>query len=239
MRIQFEFKMDKLPLYYRLGMLSIIKEMIRSGSRDYYQLVFQKNKQEMKPFTHASFIKNLSINNNEIYGERLILTVSSPSYEFIMHLMNGSQRSEEYRYKNHSLTLIKKRLLPKAPKLTNIVTFRTASPILIENKIGVPLLANEKTFEKEFNYYANLATLELLNRDLKEPIQIINSAMKKVVIKEKLHHNDNRDIYLTANQGILKLKGHPEDLAFIYENGVGRRRSLGLGLLEIKEVEYS
>lgn len=239
MRIQFEFTMTKLPIQYRLGILSIIKEMIRTGSEGYYQLLFNKNKQEMKPFTYATYIRNLSINNNVIHGDRLILTVSSPCYELVMHLMNGSQRLQTFKYKSFTLTLKQKRLLPKPPEFTNVVTFSTASPILIETKNGTPLLAKDATFESEFNYYANLATKEILKRDLHEPIQILKSAMKKVVIKEKLHHFEDKDIYITANQGMLKLKGNPDDLKFIYDNGIGRRRSLGLGLLDVKEVKYS
>lgn len=238
MRIQFEFEITKLPLQYRLGILSIIKEMIKSGSKEYYQQKFETNSSKMKSFTHGTFIKNINIKNNEIYGERLILTISSPSYEFIMHLMNGSQRSEVYRYKGYVFTLKKKRLLPKPPEFTNLVTFRTVSPLLIENRNGRPILVNDTEFEKEFNYYANLATNEYFQRNLFEPIQIVNSSMKKVVIKEKLHQIDNNNIFITGNQGIIKLQGHPDDLKFIYEYGIGRRRSLGFGLLEVKEVDY-
>lgn len=239
MRLQFEFEISNIPLQYRLGILSIIKEMIQTGSEEYYQQIFQKNNRDMKPFTYSTYIENLTVNQDEIIGDRLILTVSSPSYEFIMYLMNGSQRSDAYRYKDYRFILKQKRLLPRPPEFTDVVTFKTASPILIENKIGKPVLANDENFEKELNYFADIALKEIQHRHLKEPIHILKTAMKKVVIKEKLHQDVDRDIYITANQGILKLKGHPDDLKFMYDNGIGRRRSLGFGLLNVKEVEYS
>lgn len=239
MRIQFEFEITNLPLQYRLGILSIIKEMIRRGSEAYYEQTFQKNKRDMKPFAYSTYIQNIKINNDEITGDRLILTISSPFYEFIMYMMNGSQRLNVYRYKDYQFKLKHKRLLPKPPEFTDVVIFETASPILIENKIGKPVLAEDETFEKEFNYYANLAVNEFHNRNLKEPIQIMECIMKKVVVKERLHQDIERDIYLTANQGVLKLKGHPDDLKFLYDIGIGRRRALGFGLLNVKEVEYA
>lgn len=238
-RIQFEFTMTKLPIGYRLGMLSIIKEMVRSGSVNYYHHIFNENKHEIKPFVHSTYIKNVTLKENEIHGERLHLTISSPSHEFMMYLINGSKKLESYEYKGYKLVLKQKRLLPKPPEFTELVTFSTASPLLIENKYGKPLLANDPAFETEFNYYANLVATELYQRKLFKPIEIVKSSMKKVVLKEKLHHDDDNDIFITTNHGLLTLKGHPNDLKMIYESGIGRRRSLGLGLLNIKGVDYS
>lgn len=238
MRIQFEFKINELPITYRLVTLSIIKQMIRNGSRDYYDKCFQINRGKMKSFSHASYIKNLNIEADKLFGERLFLTVSSSSYEFIMHLMNGSQRNNLYQYKDFEFKLLSKRLLPAPPELTSKVTFKTLSPILIEDLNERPLLANDKNFEKELNYYAQLLAKELLNRDLYEPIKIVATSTKKVVIKENLHQEQIDPIFITANHGLLQLKGNPLDLKMIYDNGIGRRRSLGLGLLEIEEVKY-
>lgn len=238
MRVQFEFSIKEIPLAYRLGTLSIIKEMIHKGSNDYYQLVFNDNKGKMKPFTHASYIKGMNVNKNEINGERLILTVSSPSYEFIMHLLNGSQRKSIYEYKGYIFELLNKRLLPKPPKFTETVLFKSASPILIENEKGQPLSDNSPGFERELNYYASLIAEELNGRKLYKPIEMIDSKMKKIVIKENLHHIQDKYIYLTANHGFIKLKGHQDDLRMLYDCGIGLRRSLGMGLLDVEEVKY-
>src|SRR5690625_3311910 len=125
--------MEKLPIAYRLGMLSIIKEMIYKGSKSYYQKIFVKNEQSLKPFAHATFIQNISIKDEKIFGNRLFLTVSSPSYEFMMHLMNGSSRGDIYKYQNFIFELRRKRLLPSPPTFGDIVVFKTLSPLLIEN----------------------------------------------------------------------------------------------------------
>src|SRR5690625_4270636 len=112
-----------------------------------------------------------------------------------MYLMNGSRRMDVYTYKGYELELKSKRLLLKPRQFTDVITFKTASPILIENKNGKPLLANDVAFEEEFNYYANLVAIELYHRKLLQPIEIVQTSMKKVVIKENLHHDNNNNIF--------------------------------------------
>jgi len=238
MRIQFEFNMKQLPRAYRLFTLSIIKEMVKQGSKEYYEICFQQNKLKMKPFSHASFIQNLQLKDNQIFGDKLILTVSSSSYEFIMHLINGSQRNNFYKYKDYELKLSNKRLLPKSPQLTEKVFFKTLSPMLIEDSYGNPLLHDDENFEKEFNYYAGLLAKTLYHRQLYRPIQINVNSAKKMVIQENLHQHQNDPIFITANHGVFLVSGDPRDLEMIYQNGIGRRRSLGFGLLDIEEVTY-
>ena len=94
MRVELRFKISELPIGYRLGVLSIIKEMIRLGSESYYQEIFEKKKSSLKPFVYSTYIKNISIQNNKITGDELIVTVSTPSYEWMMHLVNGSRKSK-------------------------------------------------------------------------------------------------------------------------------------------------
>lgn len=240
MRVRFQFAMSSLPKAYRLGLLSFLKDMLRQGSEPYYKKLFEQNKHKMKPFAYAPYIHEMAIDSDIIMGERLDLTVSSSSYEFMMHLMNGSRRSTLYNLQGHELQLQQKRLLPKPPKFSTVVTFKTLSPLLIEDKNEKPILEMEdEAFAREFNYYAELLVRELYGRDLYEPIHIVKSAMKKVVIQENLHQSQETPIYLTTNHGLLQLKGHPEDLKALYDNGVGRRRSLGLGLFGIEEVTYA
>lgn len=210
--------------------------MIKKGSSAYYEQLFETNTRMMKPFSFATYIKDIEVDDAKINGEALHVTVSSPSYELIMYLMNGSEKNKTYYYKNFSFTLKKKVLLPKPPTFTDNILFKTLSPLLIETKEKTPLLSTHDAFEKELNYYANLLLTEIYHRSLKQPLTIVDSAMKKVVIKENLHQKEKHPIYLTGNQGLIQLKGHREDLQAIYESGIGRRRSLGFGLLEVEGV---
>jgi CRISPR-associated endoribonuclease Cas6 len=235
-RVQFRFQLTSFPLCYRLGTLSIIKEMIRNGSESYYHEVFERQSLNMKPFAYSTYFKNLQLCDDKIISDELVLTVSSSSYDFVMHLLNGSYKQKEFEYKDYPLRLIGKRLMPRRSIQSNIVTFKTLSPILIESKEKKPILSTDKNFDKEFQYISTKMIESLYHRKPYQPIRVKNTSMVKQVIKEDLHNRHGKPIYLTANKGLLELEGHCEDLQCIYDSGVGFRRSLGLGLLEIEEV---
>ncbi len=227
--------METIPLAKGLGTLSVIKEMIKDGSYDYYDYLFNKCKSKMKPFAYSIFISNLNITKNTISGNELHFTISSPSYEFIMHLMNGSKKGKTYLIGNSAVTLKNKALLPNQLIKKKKVILKTLSPVLIQSKNGKPLLASDDKFNKEFQYIAHLIIKEIHQREPKQPIQVLQTMMKKQVIKENLHQTQSKPLYLTANKGLIQLSGHPEDLQALYDLGVSLRRSLGLGLLELVE----
>ncbi|WP_164668050.1 CRISPR-associated endoribonuclease Cas6 [Virgibacillus doumboii] len=235
MRVKLVFDMKSIPIAYRLGTLSILKEMIKSGSQTYYDKLFAQNKQKMKSFTYSTYIVNLDIKKDKIYGKELHMSISSSSYEFIMHLMNGSKKGQSYFIKDSQLVLKSKSLLPKKSITNSVVLFKTLSPILIESKDQKPLLATDDHFGKELQYIANLILQEVSNREPKQPIKVLQTMMTKQVLKENLHQTQNEPLFLTANKGLIQLQGEPEDLQSLYENGLSMRRSLGLGLLEIEE----
>ncbi|WP_044895713.1 CRISPR-associated endoribonuclease Cas6 [Bacillus alveayuensis] len=239
MRVELRFEIKELPIGYRLGVLSIIKEMVRNGSDQYYKELFEKGNSQLKPFGYSTYIHNLSINKNKILGDVLVLTISSSFYEFMMHLMNGSYKKKEYQYKGFTFFLKSKRLIPEYNIQQRIVTFSTKSPLLLETKEKKPVLSTDANFEKELQYISTLIIEELYKRKPYQPIRVLKTAMKKQVLKESLHHRKEKPIYLTANKGLITLEGHPKDLQAIYDNGVGFRRSLGLGLLDVEEVTLS
>ncbi|HLR09416.1 MAG TPA: CRISPR-associated endoribonuclease Cas6 [Bacillota bacterium] len=233
MRVQLTFKMTSIPLQYRIGMLSVIKEMIKTGSPIYYEQLFIQNKKKMKNFSYATYITKLDIQNEHIQGEELHLTITSPSYEFVMHLLNGSKRESVYYIKGSKLILKRKRLLPKTAIEEDLITFKTLSPILLESKEGKPVLATDENFKTEFQYLAHLILKEVFMREPRRPIQVLQTMMERQVLKEDLHQVQKNPLYLTANKGFIQLQGEPEDLQALYDAGVSMRRSLGLGLLEM------
>jgi CRISPR-associated endoribonuclease Cas6 len=61
--------------------------------------------------------------------------------------------------------------------------------------------------------------------------------MKKVVVKENIRssaeNTDKAIFYVNAYSGIFKLSGDVEDLNYIYQGGIGYRRSQGFGMIDI------
>src|SRR5699024_1240292 len=97
----------------------------------------------------------------------------SPSYEFVMHLLNGSKRESVYYIQGSKLILKRKRLLPKTAIEEDLITFKTLSPILLESKEGKPVLATDENFKTEFQYLEHL-------------ILKMNRLLPKTAIEEEL-----------------------------------------------------
>ncbi|WP_047153416.1 CRISPR-associated endoribonuclease Cas6 [Aneurinibacillus tyrosinisolvens] len=240
MKLRLTFKIDKLPVSYRLGILSIIKECIRRSSEDFYTNFFEVNKAQIKPFTFSTYFKKMRMDDEYIYAEQLDVTISSSSYEFIMHLFNGSQDEKTFTYRDFQLRLIGIRMLQdkKLTPRTSAVVFRLLSPLLLENKQNKPVLISSPDFENELNYICELTIKRIQGRSLRKPIRIQSSRLTKQVVKEAFHLEDSpiKTLYFTAQKGWIQLEGHYEDLQCLYDCGIGHRTQLGFGLVEVEEV---
>ncbi|WP_374724388.1 CRISPR-associated endoribonuclease Cas6 [Calidifontibacillus erzurumensis] len=235
MRVRLNFKITEFPLAYRLLILSYIKQAVRSQSESFYHSFFVCNEKQAKPFVFAPYFQNLEIKDDLIYAENLQVTVTSSNLEFLIYLINGCQQNKNFSYKNYSLLLTKVELLKEKQINKSKVWFKTLSPILIETKEGKPVLPNSNNFEKELNYITSKIIESIDGRELYRPLTILASNLKKSVIKENYHQSQSNYLFYTASKGSLCIEGHPCDLNFIYQNGLGLRRSTGFGCLEIIE----
>lgn len=233
MRVRLTFQMTAFPLHQRLAALSIIKEMIRSASKEYYHQIFEVNRNGIKPYAFSIFIKNLKVVDEVILGNELQLTISSPSTEFIFMLINGSQNKKVYQYKEYSLLLKRLELLKEDEIKGSIVDFNTLSPILVEDRDQKPLMPTSPNYEQELQYTAQLIISTIHQRPLLKPISIRDAQLHKQVIKESFHQDSKQELFFTAYKGRIVLEGHPEDLTCIYQTGLGRRTNLAFGLLQV------
>ncbi|MFC7394015.1 CRISPR-associated endoribonuclease Cas6 [Scopulibacillus cellulosilyticus] len=236
MRIRLSFQMSSFPLGYRFGLLSVIKDIIREGSEAYYDEFFVKNKNKIKPYAFSAYFKDMKIEENKIFAKELHLTISSSKYDFIMFLINGSQKKKQFIYKDHLLELKRVEMLKIDDIKHSITAFRTLSPILIENKDGKPLSPDSPNYLCELEYASQNMVTELLQRPLQQPINILQSSLQKQVIKEHFHQTQDKPLYFTAFKGLIVLEAHKEDLQCLYDCGLGFRTNQGFGLLAREEV---
>lgn len=239
MRIEISFKAESIPLYYRMGMLSIVKQSLSNSDVSYFNHLFVNASQNMKPFVYSVYLQDFSFHEDRIALKGFRIIISSSNHEFMFHLYNGIQKIKEYIYKEHVWIRGNVRLLNEYSISSEKVLFKTLSPILIESKNGYPIHPTDDNYEKEFNYYANLVVKNILGRPLKRTIKVNPLHMKKVVIKESnrtfnLSKQKGANLYFTAFKGHLLLDGDSDDLTCIYQNGISRRRSMGFGLLEVE-----
>ncbi|MCM3761173.1 CRISPR-associated endoribonuclease Cas6 [Alkalihalobacillus oceani] len=237
MRIQINFQVASLPIAYRFVVLSFLKEAIKKGDETYFKRLYEEGEGKMKPFSYSVFLKNFTIQRNEIELDQISVTVSSSDIEYMLHLFNGIQLIREYQTRRGAWKMLGVRMVKEWEISSSSINCRTLSPILIENRHGKPVHLEDESYRKEFSYYANLRIKELSGRNAYKPIMIEPIRMRKVVVKESnstlRKETEGELLTYTAYQGELRLDGHPEDLQLLYQSGVGKRTSQGFGLLDI------
>ncbi|MGJ7035060.1 CRISPR-associated endoribonuclease Cas6 [Anoxybacillus eryuanensis] len=241
MRIICSFQVKKIPVHYRMVIVSILKESIRASSEEYYeQLYAQAN--VTKPFVFSPFLKNFRFKGDEIELDELRVIISSPDYEFLLHVYNGLQSRKKFEYKGYEL-IRKKIVTGDEKKITSsTVVFRTLSPLLIEDENKVPIAPDDPNYEKHINYLADTILCEYRGKGLYKPLEIRPIQFKKMVIKESNRqfaekYGEGKHLYFTAYHGLFKVSGDPVDLQLLYQLGLSKRRNQGFGMLEVEEVK--
>ncbi|OYD07429.1 CRISPR-associated endoribonuclease Cas6 [Paludifilum halophilum] len=236
MRLFCAFQVEKLPVDYRMGIVSIVKESLKRSDPAYYRYWYETDPPKMKPFTFSPFLKNFTFMGEEIALEQLHVTFSSPDHEFLLHLYNGLHEIREVRYRSYSLNKARLDMIPEQTVQTPAVLFKTRSPILVENAAGHPLAPEDDGYERELAYMADLTLSNYRGYGLQEDLRVQPLHMKRRVLKESNRRFRERQagyLYYTTYQGTLALGGNPQDLHLLYQLGLGWRRGFGLGCVDV------
>ncbi|MBS2769937.1 CRISPR-associated endoribonuclease Cas6 [Anoxybacillus rupiensis] len=241
MRILCTFKTDKIPINYRMTIVSIVKEALKASDESYYQKLYRQGKRT-KPFVFSVFLKNFEYEHDEIRLDELTIILSSPDYEFLLNVYNGLQKNKEFLYKHYQLSRKKMSIVKEKQVGGSKVVFRTLSPILVEDEQGLPVSPNDPSYEKHINHLANLILFEYRGVGLFTPLLIRPLKFRKMVVKESNREFESKFghqsyLYFTAYHGFFEITGHPNDLQLLYQLGLSKRRNQGFGMLEVEEVK--
>jgi len=252
MRVKIPIKTEKVPIIFRHRVLAFIKEALCQSDKDYknsiynirmpkvytFNLVFDKTNPKQE---EISLDDKFKIKDKVFYQDRSIfLYISSNDYQFLINFFNGMKKIRIFdfnKFDNIYWQIGKPTILREKIIFKNEVTFKTDSPFVIETKDDRPVVFSDENFPKELNSVMDKIFRTLNGRGLKEPFEFIPLKMKKEVIKHTTRGFREKTkkpiMYITANSGIFKLKGHPEDLQTIYQIGLGNRTGQGFGMVEV------
>ena len=212
--------------------VSLVKEALKASSTTYFEKIYGASKGN-RPFSFGIYLHNYEMKEDVFQVNGYVgLTLSSPDPEFMLHFYNGLMSMKEFRYKEFSLLRTKINMVTTPSIDSTSVYLKTLSPLLICDKQTKPVSIHEEAFEKELNYISNVVLKDLRGTGLIQPLQFTSKKMKKVVVKENIH-SDEETLFFTAYQGVFVLSGHPEDLKFLSETGLGFRSSQGFGAVEV------
>ncbi|WP_456402459.1 CRISPR-associated endoribonuclease Cas6 [Persephonella sp.] len=263
MRLKIQIETEYVPIIYRHRVVSFIKEALKKSNGSYKDFLYQNK--ITKPFTfnlvlpkerksNKTLIKiddNFSIEDIvfHIKNECLTIYISSLDRGFINSLYRGIKRLKFFDFSwNDSMLVNGKKIIWNIKSITvfpdktiqnSTVTFKTNSPMIIEDKEDRPVLYNEPEFEECLNEIADriLRAKHIKGTGLSRPLKFEVVEMRKQVVKHTL--KDFRDktgkpvMYLTGNSGVFKLSGDPVDLNILHKIGIGNRTGQGFGMIEL------
>ncbi|MEG8946940.1 CRISPR-associated endoribonuclease Cas6 [Rosettibacter firmus] len=233
MRLTFDFEISPttIPKNYNRGFISLIKYLIQSKSELLYHYYYDKKR--LKPFTFSVYFPQLNgMDSDKINaGNIAYLNFSSSDLFLLSSIYNSFREIKEHRWQQNGNEIyfkpIKVKLNPHKKINKDIATFKTLSPVLINN-IGDShkfLLPGEDGFIEGLEFAVRQCAKEFLNYEEKFPLEFeIGKWGREVVyVYQKM----------PSVNGIFVIKSLPEILQMIYDIGLGVHRSQGFGMLEV------
>lgn len=241
MRFYLTLKLEKneFPLDYRRVILSYIKNAISScNDGKYYDVYFKDTTQKDYCFSvvlpKPKYEKNkIVLDNDEI--KILFATDDKNKTGLILFSAFIAQKSNKFSIPNNNSMTLKSISNQKQQEITNSkVIFKTSkgSGICVrdhnkESNIDKHYIFNDEKFQEKFKIVmknqlinAGFAEQEIDNLKI-NPIQC-----KKVVAK---HYNS----YIDSTIGMIEMQGNSKLLQYLYNTGVGSRKSAGFGMVDL------
>lgn len=244
----------EIPPYSRQTIHSLIKEAIKNSSsdgEDFYRRWYDSNK--IKPFTFTIYFPLKRQNgSNVLDGDFFQFIFSTSDYEFLIRLYNGllAIRSGDFRIFGHPFSLKKCTLLPNKSITKDTATFKTLSPLLVRDpengdKYFYPESCPLKVKGKDpdqWKYWQGVDDNKLIDALYKslqslagtDDITINNYNFNIVPIHHGSHNPDHPyTMTLPGLKGTITLRASPQVLQYLYDIGIGAKRSEGFGMLEV------
>ena len=240
---------EYMPVDYRRVFVSILKNAFSSVGEDVYNELYGRPR--VKPFTFSVYFNKVRFpeNSSEIVleGKREIhLFFSTFKYKTGIQFYNGLLKAGkaytglpifDYQSGKARLQLMGVKLRRERIIKGNSVVFRILSPVVVrkhqKNNIDKYITIDDgiDVLESQLNVNMEPVFKEFLGEKMYLKIEPYGDGLKTVPVK--ITDGKGNTGIIKGNIGMLKISAPEEALRFIYQSGIGARRSYGFGMLEV------
>lgn len=236
MRFKLNFKLENeiLPLQYRKSIISFIKLSLSEYNEQYYKKYYNNKDTIIKPYTFAVFFHNPKFEEDKISikEKRLELNISIADYETSIIFYNAfnHQKNKKFSLDKNSLTLENINMLLEKTIDSEEITIKFMSPLVVRNH------------SRDNDYYYSFNDQEfndILKVNIKQELKITDIPEKLVdnleinAIKAKKVIVKFYEKEIETSTGIFKIYGDRQLLKYLYDAGIGSKRSSGFGMFQI------
>jgi CRISPR-associated endoribonuclease Cas6 len=214
--------------------MSFIKLSLSDYNEEYYKRLYNEKDNIIKPYTFAVFLKDAQFTKEEIIVEnkKVELNIAIADLEIAVVLYNSfnHQKHKKFSIDKNSMTLENISMLLEKEIKEDEITIKFMSPLIARNR------ENQKDFYYSYEHKEFLETLKI---NLKEQLKITNIPteyvdnfkIETIIGKKVITKFYEKKIEGTL--GIFKLSGNKELLKYLYQAGIGSKRSSGFGMFQI------
>lgn len=236
MRIKLYFQLENnvLDTQYRKGIISWIKHSIQDYDENLYNKIYHLNSK--KTFCFAPILPNPKFQENKavLATNSFSIVFSAYNYVYALHLYNSflAQKYKKFSLYQNSMTLNNIVMIPEKVINSNDINIKLSSPMICRNHDRETLKDMYYSFERdEFEKYIRInieeqLEAENLDKSILDGFEITPINAKKIVVPvyEKM---------IECSVGSFNLKGNKELLNYLYKAGIGAKKAMGFGLMEI------
>ena len=233
-KLNFELENENIPIQYRKSIISFIKQSLSEYNTEYYKKFYNDKDTTIKPITFAVFFHNPKFEEDKIYIEekRIELNISIADYETSIIFYNAfnHQKNKKFSLDKNSWTLKNINMLLEKAIDSEEITIKFMSPLVVRNH------------SRDNDYYYSFDDKEfkdILKINIKQELKIINIPEELVdnleinAIKAKKVIIKFYEKKIETSTGIFKISGDKRLLKYLYDAGIGSKRSSGFGMFQI------
>jgi len=231
-------KDEKIPIDYRRKVVSFLKHAISNDDSAFYDELYENNVN--KEFTFSVYFYPDTIIRQDyisVVSKKLAINFSTPDPYICIKIYNAlsKQRLTWFNISDDNAIHIVEIHNPKEKVITeNRAIFKTLSPIVIRD--------HDPLTKKDWFYtFEDNESIDILRRNLKhelkdkfprdiskdiDDLKISFFDMKKTVVK-------SYEFLIPCSLGCVSLEGQQYLIQYIYQRGLGSKRSLGFGMLKL------
>ncbi len=233
-KMYFELEKPKLNIQYRKSIISYIKHALQNYDENLYKEIYEGN--NTKTYTWAPILSKPTFEEESIQlqDNNFSILFSAYNYLYALHLYNAflKQLFKKFSLNQNSMTLKNIVMIPEKQINTNKIQVKMVSPIICRNHNRETRKDMYYSFERpEFEKYIKINILEQMKQEnldsnLLEDFKIEPINAKKTIIK--LYEKK-----MEASIGTFELEGDKQLLNYLDKAGVGAKKAMGFGLIEI------
>ncbi|MHB1153748.1 MAG: CRISPR-associated endoribonuclease Cas6 [Eubacteriales bacterium] len=242
MRIKMTFRLCKKTLIsdYHPCIISFFKAALSKYDNKLYDSLYGSGAPIQKNFTFSTYLPNSTFSNDEIIldDKTIVVTLSTPDMIFGIDFYNAAlgMKNMSYPFGNNIAKLIQIKVENHKVIKSETVYFKMLSPVIV--KAHIKGSRDEYYTVGDECFYGQLKLICTKQFEKLAPYLCIkNLEIEAVNCKKTVVALFGQKI--TATLGIFKLKAETEIINYLYQAGIGSKRSSGFGFFEIIREEDS